>query len=227
MIKRLERGVYRILIGFKELLSFKIRRISSRVKDTQGESEGTRVPTISMGKNILKGRSSQGQRSSQGDLLGLILDVLDVVSRISLSGLRVDGEMYFDNVRGYTVGGGYVHGDRGRVLESRDLVRFERISYCEVLCRVYDVVMPGQLVLYTNPRIDGEAVRVEWRPPKGFVKKNGIDAVLRMYWEVILLSIKVLVKLILSIAPWDVVRRFISFLSSIGLGKILVTLGRV
>ena len=117
---------------------------------------------------------------------------------------------FFDNVRGYG-GGGYVCGDRGRVLELSDLVFFDRISYLEVLYLVRGMLLPGQLVLYSNVKRDGECVRVEWRPPEGYVKSNGASSTVRMFWESVLVGLKVLLQLVFERGPEHVRSRALRY----------------
>jgi hypothetical protein len=97
--------------------------------------------------------------------------------------------LFFDNVRGYTMAGGYVCGDRDRggrdrVLSREDLVWFERISYAEVSVatgtRLFEGL--GSVTIYYKCKGFGSRVVcsdwVEWRPPKGFYKQRSIvDAV--------------------------------------------------
>jgi hypothetical protein len=92
--------------------------------------------------------------------------------------------LYFDNVRGVTLSGGYIHGDRGRVLARGDLVRFAKVSYAEVSVatgtRLFEGL--GVLVVYYACKWHGvEYVCsdwVEWRPPSGFYRgRSVVDAV--------------------------------------------------
>lgn len=72
--------------------------------------------------------------------------------------------------------------------------------------------MPGVLAVYTNAAQDGEAVRIEWRPPRGYVKRNGVGSALRMFWEVVLTSVKAMIEAVLQEGPWDVRRRLYGWL---------------
>jgi hypothetical protein len=98
----------------------------------------------------------------------------------------VDGVVgvFFDNVRGYTWAGSYVHGDRGRVLGRGDLGRFSEFSYAEVSVATGTRLMGGLGVLVVYYKCKGYGSRVvcsdwvEWRPPSGFYSKHGVvDAV--------------------------------------------------
>ena len=95
--------------------------------------------------------------------------------------------LFFDNVRGYTWGGLYVSGDRGRVLGRGDLGRFARIGYAEVSVatgtRLFDGL--GVLVVYYGCKWRGlEYVCsdwVEWRPPGGFYRRHSIVGAVSLY----------------------------------------------
>jgi hypothetical protein len=95
--------------------------------------------------------------------------------------------LFFDNVRGVTWAGGYVHGDRGRVLGRGDLVRFARVSYAEVSVaagtRLFDGL--GVLVVYYACKWRGLGLVcsdwVEWRPPRGFYKQYSIVDAVNLY----------------------------------------------
>lgn len=100
---------------------------------------------------------------------------------------------------------------RGRVLEPGDLVFFDRVSYAEVLYRVRGLSIPGQLVFYT----DDYGVRVEWRPPSGYVRHNGLGSAIRMYWEVVLAAFKSLALLIAREGPPDVRSRAVRFVDGL------------
>jgi hypothetical protein len=92
--------------------------------------------------------------------------------------------LFFDNVRGYTLVGGFVGGDRGGVLGRGDLVRFDRVSYAEVSVATGTELFKdlGVLVVYYKCKRAGLFVVcsdwVEWRPPKGFYRHHSVvDAV--------------------------------------------------
>lgn len=138
---------------------------------------------------VLVGKDSDGTRGPQG------------------VGVDVSGP-YLDNVRGYTLSGRYVGGDRGRVRLLSELVFFDSVSYAEVLYRVRGLRVDGQLVVYG----DGDGVRVEWRPPRGFVKRGGVGSAMRMYWEAVLVGVRSLTELLLREAPPDVRSRFVRWL---------------
>ncbi len=98
-------------------------------------------------------------------------------------GVRYVG-LFVDNVRGVR-GGRYVPfpAGRGVLLEVRDLGLFYgSVSYFEVTHVVGGVVLDGQVVVYSNPGDVGwfgPCVRVEWRPPGGFVSSSGVRGTLQ------------------------------------------------
>jgi len=64
-------------------------------------------------------------------------------------------------------------------------------------------------------------VRIEWRPPSGFIKRNGIVAGLRMYWEMVLNAFKLLLHSILQHGPLDIKQRMIRAIVDAGLKTII------
>jgi len=195
ILQRVSRGVYRVTTDIAKVLSLRVRRLNGHpVKDSPKESDGTRV-------------GFAGRVAGRAGVVG---------------GSVVEGPL-FDNVRGVSVSGVYRCGDRGRVLGSAELVFFGRVSYAEVLWRVRGFTVPGLLAVYTNASQDGEALRIEWRPSRGFVRRNGLGSALRMYWEVVLVVARALVELLLREAPTDVLRRFLDWLSGRAGGLVCVS----
>ena len=87
--------------------------------------------------------------------------------------------LFLDNVRGVS-GGGYVKGDRRRVLSFGDLVFFDTVSYSELQVRTGTSFLRGLgvIVLYHScvdvyGRLECSDV-VEWRPPRGFIRLYGL-----------------------------------------------------
>jgi hypothetical protein len=92
--------------------------------------------------------------------------------------------LFFDNVRGFVWSGGYVPGDRGRVLGRGDLGRFVGVSYSELTVatgtRLFDGL--GSVIVYFDCKSEGPYTIcsdwVEWRPPRGFYRRHSVvDAV--------------------------------------------------
>jgi hypothetical protein len=94
------------------------------------------------------------------------------------------GGLFVDNVRG--VRGGLFEpwpGGCGGLFEVRDLRLFyDSVSYFESCHVVCGCSLEGRVVVYSNPgdllRL-GDCVRVEWRPPEGFVSSSGVVGTLR------------------------------------------------
>ncbi len=184
-VERVSRGLYRVAVDISRLVAAKVRNLRSSVKD-RPRARGV-------------GGSAVGMSGTRADSKG--------------DHPLLEGPL-FDNVRGYLRHSGrYVHGDRGRVLSWRDLGLFGRVSYCEVLYRVRGQEFPGCMVVYSN-EVDGGGFRVEWRPPSGFVGRNGVASSLRMFWEAVLVLLRSLLELVLREAPLDVLRRALSVIYS-------------
>jgi hypothetical protein len=100
--------------------------------------------------------------------------------------------LFFDNVRGYTWAGFYVHGDRGGVLGRGDLGRFVRISYSEVSVATGTGLFEGlgSLTIYYKCKAEGGRVIcsdwVEWRPPSGFYSRRSVVGAVRVFRERVL-----------------------------------------
>jgi len=123
---------------------------------------------------------------------------------------------FLDNLDAYTCSGKRVRGDRVD-RELRELAFFNRINYAEILYKAEGVEIFGSLVIYQK---HGK-VRIEWRPPSGFVKRNGIVVGLRMYWEMVLNAFKVLLHAVLQHGPLDVKQRMIRAIVDAGLKTII------
>ena len=109
------------------------------------------------------------------------------------------GGVCFDNVRGYSVSGEPVRGDRGSILSGYGLFGFEGVSYAELTVPTFTGYLKdlGQVVVYYGcVEVRGVGVycgdRVEWRPPGGFVKGFGLVFARREFVEVLLRVLGVL-----------------------------------
>jgi hypothetical protein len=165
-------GVYRVRHDvIIKLLQLPVRRISEGIGRAR-----RRLQMLTDGGGV--------RRASPGGLVGLLGGggcggvVLPSFNGVGYCGLFVD------NVRG--VGGGlYSPYPLGRValLGVGDLRLFYgSVSYFEVAHVVGGVSVGGQVVVYSNPgdlgRFGG-CVRVEWRPPEGFVSRAGVVGTLQ------------------------------------------------
>ena len=124
-----------------------------------------------LGRAVVQGPSAGSVKDSDGTRSVVVGVVGSVGGGVGL---------FFDNVRGYVWSGGYVGGDRGRVLGRGDLVRFASISYAEVGVatgtRLFDGL--GVFVVYYGCKWFGlEYVCsdwVEWRPSSGFYGRRSV-----------------------------------------------------
>jgi len=150
-------------------------------------------------------------------LIQLIIDKhgYDIQYNMPKVRINVDGP-FLDNLDAYTVSGRRVRGDRVD-REFKQLVFFSKINYAEVLYKAEGAEMFGVLVIYKK---DGK-VRVEWRPPKGYVKRNGIESALRMYWEMVLEAFRTLLHMILQKGPFDVKLRMVRSIINAGLKQLI------
>jgi len=100
--------------------------------------------------------------------------------------------VFLDNVRGVSVSGNYVYGDRGRRLSFVDVsLNMDRIDYVEfgvkrILGSVSDALLPGVFVLYSNPLV--QEIYFEFRPYSGVVPRDERGSLdlgfgLRLMWS--------------------------------------------
>ena len=150
-LERVRRGTYRLTeAGGKALVKLGVRRLSGRVR--QGKPDGTGGATA-LPAALPSSRALPGGRPAYGGA-------------------------FYDNVR-YYVGGVYQRTGRDEVMSPRDLSVADSVSYLEVGYWVRNLVVGGVVVVYSNLG-DGYATRVEWRPPRGYVKENGVASTLRL-----------------------------------------------
>jgi len=164
-VQRLARKgfVVRVARGVYRVAKEKVEHLISRLPP---------VRAISKGRNARKagGRQADGTRvplsSGSGGVSGVFLD----------------------NVR-YYVGGLFC---RGRGWGVGCLASADRVSYFEVARFVGGLVVDGHVVIYTNRSQDPGAVKVEWRPPRGYVKRNGVASSLLMAREELVVAFRAL-----------------------------------
>jgi hypothetical protein len=161
-VEKTERyGVYRVRHDvIVKLLQLPVRRVAEGLARAR-----QKLQLLANGDGV--------RRTSPGGLVGPVY----------IGGLGYVG-LFVDNVRGVR-GGGYspFPGGRGVLVEVRDLRLFYgSVSYFEVTHVVGGVSLDGQVVVYSNSgdlgRFGG-CVRVEWRPPEGFVSEVGVRGVLQ------------------------------------------------
>ena len=100
--------------------------------------------------------------------------------------------VFLDNVRGVSVSGGYVFGDRGCRLSFVDVsLNMDRIDYAEfgvkrVFGSVSDSLLPGVFVFYSNPV--AKEIYFEFRPYGGVIPRDergslDLGSGLRLMWS--------------------------------------------
>jgi predicted transcriptional regulator len=153
-LEKVRRGAYKITeAGRQAVMKLKVRKLSKKskeIKESQGKPQGT-----------------GGGLGGGGVVLGG-----------GLGGGVGWGGLFLDNVR-WWCGGRFYQLGRGWVLGLGDLVFAERVSYCEVGHWVDGLGLDGVVVVYSNVGDGGGRVRVEWRPPSGFVARNGVASAVR------------------------------------------------
>jgi len=210
ILKKLARGLYQVSADLTKVLTFsKVRRLNG----SQRQPDGTSPPA----SGFVVGGSLVGGFSG-----GCCLSVF---------GFGFPGvELFFDNVRGFVGSGVYVCGDRGRTLSWGSLGLFSSVSYAEVGVRVFNEgvldVLDGKVVIYSNAsdlvRYGRASVRVEWRPPRGFVRRNGVLAAVRYSFYELVKAWSALTRAILHMASGnpELVRHFARVASGVGLALV-------
>jgi len=100
--------------------------------------------------------------------------------------------VFLDNVRGVSVSGNYVFGDRGRKLSFIDVsLNLDRIDYVEfgvkrVVDDIFDSLLPGLFVFYSNPLV--QEIYFEFRPYSGVIPRDDrgsldLGSGLRLMWS--------------------------------------------
>jgi hypothetical protein len=102
--------------------------------------------------------------------------------------------LYLDNLRWYGLDGRWHQLPRSALLRSRDLDPESAVVYAEVAHAVGGTVLDGVVVVYTNAedfsRFGTGAVRVEYRPPSGYVRRNGLASTLLLAREELVKAFK-------------------------------------
>jgi len=155
-LEKVRRGAYKITeAGRQAVMKLKVRKLSKKSKENTQAQE---VREASQGK-------PRGTGGGDGGGVGG-----------GFGGVGWGG-LFLDNVR-WWCGGVFYQLGRGWVLGLGDLVFADRVSYCEVGHWVCGLGLDGVVVVYSNAE-DGGRVRVEWRPPSGFVARNGVASAVR------------------------------------------------
>jgi hypothetical protein len=164
VLQRVGRGIYKVVHEvIQKLLKLPIRKISN----------GKKVRKSKQGVSDSAVRFSKGTR-------GVFCGVGGVVEGVGGFGLNGGGfgyvGVFFDNVRWVGFDGRFHQLDRDKLLTYGSLP--DNIRYFEVTHVVSGDVLDGVVVIYTNvedfSRFEKASVRVNWLPPSGFVKRNGV-----------------------------------------------------
>jgi len=167
VLRRVARGVYRVVREVvEELLKLPVRRIGA-----------------------VRNRYGTTPRSSPFSLPSPTADPADP-RRLGYRGL------FLDNLRWYGLDGAYRQLPRSRLVALRHLDPGWGVSYAEVCHLVSGAVLDGVVVVYTNAEDLGRlgpSARVEYRPPSGYVRGNGVASLLLLAREELVKAFKALV----------------------------------
>jgi predicted transcriptional regulator len=183
--------------GFLKKIAWGFYEVSEKIIDFM--SNMFKVRKISEGKRNKKNNNNNNDRSSRRKVdrdTPRTNPPHRVFSDLYSYGFGVKGSsggfyLFLDNVRGVSVSGNYVYGDRGRRLSFIDVsLGLDRIDYAEfgvkrVVDSVSDSLLPGVFVFYSNPVV-GE-VYFEFRPYSGVVPRDergslDLGSGLRLMW---------------------------------------------
>ena len=151
-VEKVSRGIYKITeLGKKAIASLPIRKLSRNTEASVGKAVGTSVAS------------------------GVCLNGGGFAKPVSLG-------LFLDNVRYYAFGEYHQLG-RERLLSLSGLSSADFVSYFEVSFPVANVFLDSVVVVYSNledfERFGKPTARVEVRPPKSFVKRNGVASTIR------------------------------------------------
>jgi len=183
--------------GFLRKIATGFYEVSEKIIDFM--SNIFKVHKISEGKRNKKNNNNNNDRSSRRKA-DLNLSRTNPPHRFSVGlydysgvkGLSGGFYLFLDNVRGVSVSGNYVYGDRGRRLSFVDVsLNMSRIDYAEfgvkrVVGGVSDSLLPGVFVLYSNPVV--QEVYFEFRPYSGVIPRDDrgsldLGSGLRLMWS--------------------------------------------
>jgi len=237
-IEKLGYNLYRVAIDIARILGvakirdtrYDVDRAKEKSNKRGKEAHGTRVFVgggANNGNGFGGGGSGGGSLANQGSLGSSV-------------------ELFFDNVRGYisrvycyrdrcSKDLVYVNGDRDRTLSWWQVNSlYERVTYSEIGYRVFGGdpfdVLDGKIVIYSNVldlrRFGKPSIRVEYRPPRNYVKRNGLVSTVRMSFYEMLKAWRALTKAILYQASqnMDYLKMFVEVFRSIAGMKILCSM---
>lgn len=159
-------GTYKVIHeAIKKLLKLPVRKVSTGKKEKK--EKVVRKPEGTRGLEVGGGL---GGGVGVGGVFGGSLFVGGGFGSLGYVGL------YFDNVRWVGFDGRLHQLERGRLLAYGQLP--DGVRYFEVAHVVSGDVLDGVVVIYTNvedfSRFGKPSVRVEWRPPSNYVRRNGV-----------------------------------------------------
>ena len=133
--------------------------------------------------------------------------------------------LFFDNVRWLGFDGLFHQLGRSCLLGLSGLDLGFRTTYCEVTHVVGGGVVDGVVVIYSNvedfSRFGRPVVRVEYRPPSGYVKRNGIASTLLYAKEELIKAFKSLVVVLKEVLSTDKLLELLNWTSWVwGLNRI-------
>jgi len=183
--------------GFLRKIAWGFYEVSEKIIDFM--SNVFKVHKISEGKKNKKNNNNNGSRSSRRKVDRDIPRTspphcfsFDLYGYGGVGGSVGEFFVFLDNVRGVSVSGGYVFGDRGCRLSFVDVsLDMDRVDYAEfgvkrVVDSVSDSLLPGVFVFYSNSVV-GE-VYFEFRPYSGVVPRDergslDLGSGLRLMWS--------------------------------------------
>lgn len=186
-LRKITRGFYEVTEKILDFMSniFKIYKISEGKKNKKNNINN-RLIQRKVDRDISL-TSGFGLRFGSGFVGGGVF-CCGWLWSVSGSGYYV----FLDNVRGVSVSGGYVFGDRGRKLSFIDVsLNVDVIDYAEFgvkkkVSSVSDALMPGLFVFYSNPF--EQEIYFEFRPYSGVVPRDergslDLGSGLRLMWS--------------------------------------------
>jgi len=167
VLRRVARGVYRVVHEVvEELLKLPVRAVS------RGGAVRNRYGTTPCSSPLSPPSLTAGSADPR---------------RLGYRGL------FLDNLRWYGVDGAYRQLPRSQLMPLRYLDPEWWVSYAEVCHLVSGAVLDGVVVVYTNAedlgRV-GPSARVEYRPPSGYVRGNGVASLLLLAREELVKAFK-------------------------------------
>ena len=182
VVRRVAHGVYRVVREVvRQLLRLPVRTIRggarrSATRFANGTTPAEPAPACAQSSTGLLPVYARSTAS-----------LLPVYGGSTAAGPAVAGRprylgLYLDNVRWFGLDGRWHQRPRSGLLRPGGLDPGWRVGYAEVAHVVGNLVLDGVVVVYTNTedlgRFGTGAVRVEYRPPSGYVRRSGLASAL-------------------------------------------------